>query len=217
MKKIIPMLVLTTLLASCSGWVLQPIPGNAPTPFLPFTQTPSFFTATPVVIGAASATASVTVTSFPTFTASPPSQVTFTATPTSTTVPAGLPGVSLTVLGCNTSIDITHGMGEVTNAYVTLKNTGGIQLTNLLVTLLALDPGQQVHPDQTVELAHLPTGYQVTIKLTVDTTFQQDTPIQVEVKSDQGTFPREGSGACTTIGFLAPDPSGLNTPVPAAP
>lgn len=221
MKKIIPILLLTTLLASCNGWIVQPLPNNPPTPFLPFTQTPSFYTGTPVIIGAtvtpliATPTASVTVTAFPTFT---PSLIgSISQTPTNTTVSSGAPAISLRVLGCNTSFDISHGMGEVTNAYVVLKNAGGIQLTNLRVTLLALDPGQQVHPDQTAELAYLPIGYQVTIKLTADTTYQQDTPIQVEVTSDQGTFPREGSGSCTTIGFLAPNPDGLNTPVPATP
>lgn len=228
MKKIIPILLLTSLLASCNGWIIQPLPNNPPTPFLPFTQTPSFFTGTPVVIGPTvtpsiftpaitTPTASITPITFPTFTASNTAHVPVSETPTGTSVPSGIPGISLKLLGCNTSIDITHGMGEVTNAYVTLKNAGGIQLTNLTVTLLALDPGQQVHPDQTVELAYLPIGYQVTIKLTVDTTFQKETPIQVDVTSDQGAFPREGAGACTSIGFLAPDPAGLNTPVPATP
>lgn len=223
MKKIIPILLLTALLASCNGWIIQPLPNNPPTPFLPFTQTPSFYTATPVIIGAtvtpviATPTASVGVPAFPSFTPSFTSQAPVSETPTNTTVPSGAPSISLRVLGCNTSFDITHGMGEVTNAYVVLKNAGGIQLTNLRVTLLALDLGQQVHPDQTAELAYLPIGYQVTIKLTADTTYQQDTPIQVEVASDQGTFPREGSNSCTTIGFLAPDPNGLNTPIPATP
>jgi uncharacterized membrane protein len=127
-----------------------------------------------------------------------------------------MPSVSVKVLGCNTSIDVTHGMGEVTNAYVTLTNTGGVELRNLNVTLYALDEGR-VHPDKTVELTSLPISYQVTIKLTVDSTYKQETPIQVEVISDQKTFPREGSDTCTDIGIFAPNPSGLNTPVPGNP
>ena len=107
-------------------------------------------------------------------------------------------------------------MGEVTNAFVTLKNTGGIDLTNLRATLFALDEGRE-HPDKTVELASLPIGYQVTIKLTVDSTYKQESPIQVEVISDQGTFPREGLASCRDIGLLAPNPAGLNTPAPATP
>ena len=59
MKKTIPTLfsMLSILsipfLASCSGWVIQPGPLNPPTPFLPPTNTPSIFTATPVVIQSA--------------------------------------------------------------------------------------------------------------------------------------------------------------------
>lgn len=120
------------------------------------------------------------------------------------------------VLGCNTSIDVTHGMGEVTNAFVTLTNTGTIELTNLRVTLNALDEGRE-HPDKTVELTSLPIGYQVTIKLTVDTTYQKDTPIQVATVSDQASFPIEGLASCTDLGLFAPKPDALNTPVPVTP
>jgi len=107
-------------------------------------------------------------------------------------------------------------MGEVTNAYVTLTNTGNVALTNLRATLYALDEGRE-HPDKTVELTSLPIGYQVTIKLTVDSTYKKDTPIQVEVIADQGTFPREGLASCTDLGIFAPKPDGLNTPVPVNP
>ena len=107
-------------------------------------------------------------------------------------------------------------MGEVTNAFVVLKNTGGVTLTNLRATLFALDEGR-VHPDKTVELTTLPVGYQVTVKLTVDSTYKQESPIQVEVVSDQGTFPREGLSSCADIGVFAPNPDGLNTPIPNVP
>jgi uncharacterized membrane protein len=104
-------------------------------------------------------------------------------------------------------------MGEVTNAFVTLKNTGSMELTNIKVTLYASDEGRE-HPDKTVELTSLPAGYQVTIKLTADSTYKQETPIQVEVVSDQGLFPREGKASCTDIGIFAPSPDGLSTPIP---
>jgi len=224
MKKAIPTILLAVLLTSCSGWVIQPLPYTPPTPFLPFTQTPSIYTPTPVVIGVNSSTPAVitftpSVTMFPslTLTNTPPA-VTLSDTPSFTpTVPPGVsPAVSVKVLGCNTSIDITHGMGEVTNAFVTLKNTGGIELTNIKVTLFARDEGRE-HPDKTVELTSLPIGYQVTIKLTADSTYKQETPIQVEVTSNQGVFPREGLASCLDIGLFAPNPNGLNTPVPATP
>lgn len=220
MRKIILMILCAILLSSCNGWIIQPLPYTPPTPFLPFTQTPSIFTATPVVIGANTSTpplATSTLSFTPFLTASYTPTAIISQTPTAqVTIQPGA-AISMQVLGCNTSIDISRGMGEVTNAFVTLKNIGGVELTNIKVTLLALDPGQQEHPDQTIELTSLRAGYQVTIKLTVDSTFQQETPIQVEVKSDQGLFPREGAASCRDIGLLAPNPSGLNTPIPATP
>ncbi|HSB00252.1 MAG TPA: hypothetical protein VLE49_06350, partial [Anaerolineales bacterium] len=155
MKKTIPVILAMLLLASCSGWVIQPGPFNPPTPFLPPTNTPSIFTATPVVIGVASATptpqiATATSFSFPTATATPtltPSGVDDTPSVTPTSSPSG-PDISVEILGCNTSIDVIHGMGEVTNAFVVLRNTGGVEVTNLKATLKALDEGR-VHPDKT--------------------------------------------------------------------
>ena len=213
MKRIIPMILLATLLASCNGWVIQPFPGNPPTPFLPLTPTPSIFTATPVVIGVTSASATPnvpTVTTIPTNTLIPD-----TSTLTLTNPPAG-PSISVEVLGCNTSIDVTHGMGEVTNAFVTLKNTGGVGLTNLKATLFALDEGRE-HPDKTIEITSVPVGYDVTLKLTVDSTYQEETPIQIEITGDNGLFQRVGSASCRDIGLLAPNPNGLYTPVPSNP
>jgi hypothetical protein len=116
------------------------------------------------------------------------------------------------VLGCNTSIDITHGMGEVTNAYVTLKNNTGNDLSNVCTTLFALDEGR-VHPDKTVCVPLLGHGQQVTLKLTVDSTYQQNTPIQVEVKSSDALLSRIGQESCTDIGLFAPAPGSLLTPV----
>ncbi len=225
MKRSIPYILIALLLTSCNGWIIQPLPGNPPTPFLPSTQVPNVFTATPVVIGVFTAsptpivqTLTPSTTPFPTLTGSATVITpTFTASSTSTPPASTAPAIALIVLGCKTSVDILHGMGEVTDAYVTLKNTGGAQLTNVKVTLLALDPGQQIHPDQTVQIPVLPIGYQVTMKLTADTTYRQATPIQVEVNSDQGLFPREGAASCTDIGLFAPAPSGLKTPVPATP
>jgi len=223
MRKIIPLFLCAILLSSCNGWVLQPLPYTPPTPFMPYTQTPSVLTATPVVIGLNTSTPFVatpqpiiSVTPFSTFT-STNIPAGFTSTPTVTlTVQSGPAAVSIIVLGCNTSVDISHGMGEVTNAFVTLKNTGGAELTNIKATLFALDEDRE-HPDKTVELTSLPVGNQVTIKLTVDSRYREETPIQIEVTTDQGLFPREGAASCRDIGLLAPNPSGLNTPVPVIP
>jgi hypothetical protein len=211
MKKLILPVLLASMLTSCNGWVIQPLPG--PTPFLPSTPTPSIFTPTPVVIGVATLTSTAII---PTNTNAPIATNTETLIPAATiTNPPTGPSISVKVLGCNTSIDVTHSMGEVTNAFVTLKNLG-VELTNLRVTLFALDEGRE-HPDKTVELTALPVGYQVTLKLTVDSTYKQESAIQVEVVSDQGSFPREGLASCTDIGLFAPNPDALNTPIPNVP
>ena len=214
------------LVASCSGWVLQRDPFGGPTPFLPPTTTPSILTATPLVV-APSATITpqiVTSTPIPFITATPmptivPSTLNPTETPvtvvTQTSVPGG-PAVAVDILGCNTSIDVSHGMGEVTNAYVTLRNTGVMELTNIKVTLHALDEGRE-HPDKTVEVASLLAGYKVMLKLTVDSTYQEETPIQAEVSADGGLFQRLGSEACRDVGLFAPNPEALYTPVPDNP
>jgi hypothetical protein len=107
-------------------------------------------------------------------------------------------------------------MGEVTNAYVVVRNTGGVELTNLSVTLNALDEGRE-HPDKTVEVASLLVGYKVAMKLTVDSTYQAETPIQIEVRDNAGLFQRVGADSCKDIGVFAPNPDSLNTPVPNNP
>jgi hypothetical protein len=216
MKKYVLLILIAAALSACNGWTIQPLPNNPPTPFLPATLTPAIFTATPVVIGPtatlniSTSTSTATATPFPTNTNVSPSDtpvLTFTSVPSQ-------PSVSVEVLGCNTSIDITHGMGEVTNAFVTLENTGSVDLFNLRTTLFALDEGRE-HPDKTVETTFLQAGYQVTLKLTVDSTYQEETPIQVEVMGDGGLFQRVGAASCRDIGLLAPDPSSLNTPMPS--
>ncbi|HLO30267.1 MAG TPA: hypothetical protein VK249_14080 [Anaerolineales bacterium] len=218
MKKTIPIILLMLLLASCNGWVIQPGPFNPPTPFLPPTHTPSIFTATPVVIGVPSATpqiATSTAIPFITATTAPTLAPSDTPVATQTSPPSG-PSISVEILGCNTSIDVTHGMGEVTNAFIILKNTGIIELTNLKATLNALDEGR-AHPDKTVEVASLLAGYKVTLKLTVDSTYKEQTPIQIEVSGDNGLFQRVGADSCKDIGLFAPRPDDLNTPVPNNP
>jgi len=101
----------------------------------------------------------------------------------------------------------------VTNAFVTLKNNTGTDLTDVCTTLYALDEGR-VHPDKTVCVPSLAHGQQVTIKLTVDSTYQQNTPIQIEVKSGETLLSRIGQDSCTDIGLFSPSPGSLLTPVP---
>jgi len=105
--------------------------------------------------------------------------------PTVTPTPPGVPKINVTVLGCNTSVDIVHGMGEVTNAYVTVSNVGSAEATNVCITLHARDEGQP-HPDKTRCVAYLPPGHEVTEKVTVDTEYKQATDIVVIVTTAEG-------------------------------
>jgi hypothetical protein len=220
MKKTFSVILLMLLTASCNGWVIDRGPFNPPTPFLPPTNTPSVLTATPVVSAPSPmATAQILPTStgivFITATTTPTLLPSDTPVSISTITPSG-PAVSVEILGCNTSIDVSHGMGEVTNAFVVLRNTGGVELTNLSATLNALDEGRE-HPDKTVEIPSLLSGYKVTLKITVDSTYREDTPVQIEVSADGGLFQRVGAESCKDIGLFAPNPGDLTTPMPNNP
>jgi hypothetical protein len=221
MKMTVLSILTVIVLTSCSGWGVQPLPFNPPTPFVLPTRTPSIYSPTAVAIGPTNTPAVATATTTPTFlpTSTNMPTATLTDVPVNTFTPTPLvnaPSLRIIILGCNTSIDITHGMGEVTNAYVTLRNNGNVELTNLIATLYALDEGRE-HPDKIQEIASIPVNYEVTLKMTVDSTYREESPIQVEVISDQGLFPREGVGSCRDLGLLVPQPGGLNTPMPLNP
>ena len=216
MRKAILFIVLTTTLTACNGWGVQPLPYNPPTPIVIPTRTPSIYTPTPVSFGNTDTPPAPTDTITPTLL---PSTATSTEAPANTSTPinsSNVPALQIIVLGCNTSIDITHGMGEVTNAFVTLKNTGAVELTNLIATLYALDEGRE-HPDKVQEVSSIPVGFEIMLKMTVDSTYKQESPIQVEVTSNQMVFPREGIASCRDIGLFAPKPETLNMPVPSNP
>lgn len=220
MNKFIPIIMISTIISACSGWVIQPLPNNPPTPIRVSTSTPAIYSPTPLILGATSSSVTpdpeATSTLLPTTTMG---SATPTLTPNESHTPTSLvngPGLQIIILGCDTGLDISHGMGEVTNAYVTLKNIGNVELTNLVITLYALDEGRE-HPDKVQEVTSLPTHYEVSLKLTVDSTYKEETPIQVEVYSDQRLFPREGSASCREIGLFSTKPEGLKTPVPINP
>lgn len=220
MKKITVISLAMILLTSCSGWPFQPSPYNPPTPFLPPTNTPSIHSPTPVIIGVNSATPMVaTATAIPSNRPFVPSTNTPLVVGSSTATQitsAPAPSLAVEVLGCSTSIDVTHGMGEVTDAYLTLTNNGNVDLTNIRATVFALDEGRE-HPDKTVELTILPVNYQVSIKLTADSTYREETPIQIEVAADGNLFQRIGEASCRDIGLFAPGTESLMTPIPVNP
>jgi hypothetical protein len=224
MKKILITLALVFLLGACDTW------GVAPQPFpvwtVPPSRTPGIITATPIIITQtaipgvtviAPVTLTHTETPSPALTSTPitPTETptpTFTFTPTFTSTP--LQSIAVDILGCNTSIDILHGMGEVTNAYVTVKNTGMVDLPNTCALLRALDEDRE-HPDKKVCVTNLPVQYQVTLKLTVDSAYKKDTMIQVDASSSDVLLLRVDKPSCTDIGIFggAPPDLGLVKPI----
>jgi hypothetical protein len=221
-------------LAGCSGWTIQVVPYSPATLFP--TPTPIIYSPTPIIL-VPPVTATIpstplilsltpsltpeqpnttfTPTSQPTFIDTPITPATPTLTPTTNIGPTPFVSIRTDILGCNTSIDITHGMGEVTNAYVTISNTGTEELDNVCATLNALDEGRP-HPDKTKCVASLPIGHQVTQKLTVDSTFQKSTSIQVDVTYSLGLLQRVAQDSCTNIGIFVPDGNDLGVvkPIP---
>ncbi|MBL8078759.1 MAG: hypothetical protein JNM55_12405 [Anaerolineales bacterium] len=203
MKKSLLSSVTLCFLASCGTFDIapQPLPGGTSIP----SQTPVVITATPIILiptNASTTPAIFTVTSTqiassetPTNTATP---IPFTNTPTQS--------VQVDILGCNTSIDVVHGMGEVTNAYVTVKNTGTIDLPNTCSLLRAIDEDRE-HPDKKACVPNLPAQNQVTFKLTVDSGYKQDTVIQVDTSSNDILILRIDRQSCEDIGLFGGAPT----------
>lgn len=215
MKKLIPLLFLLTL-AACDTW------GVPPQPFPVWTavpsSTPNIVTATPFIIPPpGSITPAVTIISQVTETASPtpsPSATSTIGLPTQTFTLVPVQAVDIEILGCNTSIDILHGMGEVTNAYVKVKNTGTVDLANACGLLRAIDEDRE-HPDKKVCVSNLPAQQQVTLKLTVDSAYQQDTVIQIDVLSNEIVLLRKDQQSCRDISLFggAPADVGIIKPI----
>jgi hypothetical protein len=215
MKKIITFIILAFLMGACDTWGVQPQPFPVWTP-IP-SRTPGVVTATPIILAPPFTQTNtpnvvvitpVTVTLTNTDTPSPTATL-VTIFPTDTpTVPTITPvqSVAVDILGCNTSIDITHGMGEVTNAYVTVKNTGNVDLPNTCALLRAIDEDRE-HPDKKKCVTNLPAQYQVTLKLTVDSAYKQDTIIQVDASSNDIILLRVDKQSCTDIGLFGGAPS----------
>jgi len=220
------------MLSGCSGWTVEPLPYISSTPFP--SATPIILSATPIILPLPiTATAEVTpailtntpVPESPTatgtdtqvatevITTTPIISVPLTLPPTITSTPSA--AVNAEILGCNTSIDITHGMGEVTNAYVTISNISEVNLMNVCATLNAQDEGRP-HPDKMKCVASLPAGYQVSEKLTVDSTLGKASPVQVDVTMGSILLQRVAQNSCTNVDLLPPKVSNLGTvrPIP---
>lgn len=202
----IPVFLLFIMLASCNGITVPVLPSigdisPSPSPVIRSPTLPFVPSATFTPLG----TPSPTETDIP----SP------TLTPSPTSPVDEFLGLLVEISGCNTSLDVTHGMGEVTNAYPLLKNTSAVSLNSICATLTASDEDRS-HPDKTVCVDLLPFGQQVTLKLTVDTGFQVDTSIQVDVTTQEGVTGHALAPSCLDIGFPGwiPAEIGVIKPIP---
>ena len=175
------------------------------TPLPSPTATPTIATPTnmpTIVVGTFTPTRTPTLT--PSLTAVP--------LPTGSPLPAN---INTAVLGCELGFDLAHGMGEVTNAYVRVRNTGGIELTNVCAILNASNEGK-LHPDESHCFATLKPNYEVTTKLTADTTSGTPTSLDVAVTTNQGLTSNTPSAGCkppdkATLDKITPI---LNVPQP---
>ena len=106
-------------------------------------------------------------------------------------------------------------MAEVTNAYVIVKNTGNTELLNTCALLRANDEGRE-HPDKKVCFGSLPVQNQVTLKLTVDSTYKQNTIIQVDVTTNETILLRVDKQSCRDIQLFGGVPAdvGVIKPIP---
>ena len=212
-KSLIYGCILAFLLAGCDIFKVAPQPFPVWTP-IP-TRTPGVVTATPLIL-----VPTMTASPAAAQTATPVPQVTDTLTPESTATarltPAPANAIQVEILGCNTGIDLAHGMGEVTNAYVTLRNVGTQDLPNTCALLRAADEGRE-HPDKTKCVEDLPSGYQVTLKLTVDSAYRQDTVIQVDASSDSNLLMRVDKPSCTDLDIVGRIPGDIGVIKPIEP
>lgn len=204
MRTIVLFILLVLLLTGCGTWNVAPQPFPVWTP-IP-SRTPSIFTPTPVVLipslTSTAAISTVTPVSPPTDTPTfVPSLLPVTDTASLTFTPVPVAAMQIEIIGCNTGFDLTHGMGEVTNAYVTLKNTGTVDLPNACGLLRAADEDRE-HPDKKACVPNLPVNYRVTLKLTVDSAYKQDTIIQVDGLSNDVVLLRIDKQSCTSLDVL---------------
>ncbi|MDP1713495.1 MAG: hypothetical protein Q8L41_02010 [Anaerolineales bacterium] len=217
MKKFITLPLLAFVLAACDTWGVPPQPFPVWTSFP--SQTPSIVSATPLILLPPSLETIIpTITQLipvsPTNTETPsPTNTLEPAPPTQTFTPLPLQSVAVDILGCNTSLDIRNGMGEVTNAYVTIKNNGTVGLPNTCALLRAIDEDRE-HPDKKRCVDILPVGYQVNLKLTVDSKYKADTIIQVDITTNDTILLRLDKQSCKDIGLFGGTPSDVGVVKP---
>ena len=187
MQKLIPFILAALVVLGVIGllggcqFIDQVLPPPTTPLFRPRTSVPAVQNTPAVLTATAAATYPPTRTPFPT--ATPIPTATPTATPTLTHTPE--PQIEAEIVTCDTGIDIAHGLGEVTNGYVLVKNVGARGVTGMVVSLEANDE-DQARTDRSYNVGYLPSGYQMALKLTVDTKNGVDTILTAHVTAVEG-------------------------------
>ncbi|MBM3131013.1 MAG: hypothetical protein FJ009_20595 [Chloroflexi bacterium] len=150
----------------------------------------------------------------PTLVSTATSTPTATRTPTLTLTPAP-PKLSIAILGCESGFDLSLGLGYVTNAYVRARNLGGVELTNVCLTLNTNGEGK-LHPTKSRCISTLRVNYEVTTILTVDAEYKNLTAIEVIATANPAVSDRVAGTSCKALSGseLGSIKSGLNAPKP---
>ena len=105
------------------------------------------------------------------------------------------------------SLIIDDLTGRYGYSHITV-DTGEVDLPNTCALLRAIDE-DRVHPDKKKCVNNLPAQNQVTLKLTVDSTFKQNTVIQVDTSSNDVLLLRVDKPTCSDISLFGSAPSDL--------
>ena len=218
MRRFLAGLFFAMLLSGCELWIVQPQPFPVWSP-IP-SRTPEILSPTPLIAPGTAGELSMvdvgTSTPIPAAETATPAVGSAVGNPSLTPNRGASKKVDVEILGCETGFDVTHGMHEVTNAYVKIMNTGGPDLPNACGLLRAIDEDRE-HPDKQRCVVNLPADYQVTFRLTVDSAYKQDTAIQVDVSSEDVLLLRVSEPSCRDINLFGAPPSDEGTTRPISP
>ncbi|MDD4083186.1 MAG: transglutaminase-like domain-containing protein, partial [Sphaerochaetaceae bacterium] len=95
------------------------------------------------------------------------------------------PKLNAQITNCQSNLNILQGLGEVTDVYVSITNSGAYDLHNIKVTAHASDEDQPYK--NTANYTTLQVGQTASTKLTLDTQQNVPTLVTVTITSDEGT------------------------------
>lgn len=107
------------------------------------------------------------------------------------------PIIAMNIIGCDTGFDVSHGLGEITNVFAEVSNSGDADAANINLVASATDEGGE-HPNKRATIPTLPAGQKTVVKLTLDTTYQTYGTITVIGTSSSGTV-SAATSACAQI------------------